>query len=204
MIYEVRTYRLKPGTLADFEQGFAAALPGREPFSPLAAFWHAEIGPLNQIIHVWPYNDLQHRTEAREQAVKSGNWPPPVGKFIEHMESEIFIPAPFMEPLGQRQLGPVYEIRSYIYSPGAIPAVLDSWAKALPQRTELSPLAACWFSELGELNKLVHIWPYASLDERARIRTEAAKLPDWPPRTETLPLSMENKIVLPAAFSPMQ
>ena len=54
MIYEVRTYTLKPGSVAKFEENFAAALPHREKYSKLGAFWHTEIGPLNQVIHVWP------------------------------------------------------------------------------------------------------------------------------------------------------
>ena len=136
--------------------------------------------------------------------MQSGNWPPPIGTFIEHMQSEVCIPAPFMEPLSARRLGPVYEVRTYRYRPGAMPTVLERWAKALPARTALSPLAACWYSDLGTLNTFVHIWPYASLDERTRIRTEAAALPSWPPGTRDLLVSQESKIVLPAAFSPMQ
>ena len=77
MIYEVRTYRLKPGTLAECERIFGDALPRREEFSSLGAFWHTEIGPLNEIIHVWPYESLQQRTEARARAMQSGAWPPP-------------------------------------------------------------------------------------------------------------------------------
>ena len=204
MIYEVRTYRLKPGTLPECEKRFAEALPNREPFSSLGAFWHTEIGPLNQIIHVWPYQSLQHRTNARSQAVQSGKWPPPIGKFIEHMESEIFLPAACMDPLGKRQLGPIYEIRTYMFRPGSLPAVLEHWAKSIPQRTQLSPLAACWYSDLGELNKFVHIWPYTSLEERGRIRQEAAQLSDWPPTIRESLINQESKIVLPASFSPMQ
>lgn len=204
MIYEVRTYRLRPGGVAECEQLFGDALPKRETFSRLGAFWHTEIGPLNEIIHVWPYDSLQHRTDARSQAMQSGNWPPPIGKFIEQMRSEVFLPAPFMEPLGERRLGPVYEIRTYRYRPGAIPTVLERWTKALPSRIALSPLAACWYSDFGELNTFVHIWPYKSLEERARVRAETSKLPDWPPGTRELLIGQESKIVLPAAFSPMQ
>ena len=109
-----------------------------------------------------------------------------------------------MEPLGKRQLGPIYEIRTHMYRPGAMPTVLERWAKAIPARTQLSPLAACWYSDLGTLNKFVHIWPYTSLDERTRVRVEAAQLPHWPPDTKELLLTQQNKIVLPAAFSPMQ
>ena len=53
MIIEMRTYTLQPGTIATFEERFAEALPVRAKLSPLAAFWHTEIGPLNQLVHIW-------------------------------------------------------------------------------------------------------------------------------------------------------
>ena len=40
MIYEVRTYTLRPGTLAEFEERYAKRLPLREKHSKLGAFWH--------------------------------------------------------------------------------------------------------------------------------------------------------------------
>src|SRR6266550_670972 len=58
MIVEMRTYTLNPGTTPEFEKRFAEALPNRTKLSPLAAFWHTEVGPLNQVIHVWPYEDM--------------------------------------------------------------------------------------------------------------------------------------------------
>ena len=77
MIYEVRTYTLKPGTVAQFEENFGNALPARAKVSPLGAFWHTDIGPLNQVIHVWPYESLEHREECRGTKVEG--WPPPNG-----------------------------------------------------------------------------------------------------------------------------
>ena len=68
MIYEVRTYTLRPGTVAEFEERFAKRLPLREKHSKLGAFWHTEFGPLNQVIHVYPYDDLQQRTAVRARA----------------------------------------------------------------------------------------------------------------------------------------
>ena len=64
MIYEVRTYTLRPGTVAEFEERYAKRLPLREKHSKLGAFWHTEFGPLNQVIHVYPYDDLAQRTAA--------------------------------------------------------------------------------------------------------------------------------------------
>ena len=66
MIYEVRTYTLRPSTVPEFEERFAKRKPLREKHSSLGAFWHTDFGPLNQVIHAWPYDNLQHRTAVRE------------------------------------------------------------------------------------------------------------------------------------------
>lgn len=204
MIYEVRTYMLKPGAVVEFERRIAEALPHREKYSRVAAFWHTELGPLNQVVHVWPYESLQQRAEVRAQVVKEEpRWPPKVLDLIETMESEIFLPVPFMQPLANRRLGNVYEMRTYMYQPGAMSEVLKRWAEAIPQRVQLSPLVACWYSEIGDLNKFVHIWAYQDLEARDRIRAEALKLPQWPPKTREFLVSQANKILLSAAFSPL-
>ena len=204
MIYEVRTYTLKPGGVPQFEANFAEALPHREKYSKLAAFWHTEIGPLNQVIHVWPYADLDERTKIREEAGKDPNWPPKSDGLILNMESEIFIPADFMRPLGGGQaLGNVYEMRSYTYQPGSMGEVLKRWGNSVPHREEFSPLAAGMYTELGGLNKWVHIWPYKDLEERNRIRAEAGATEHWPPPPREFLVKQENKVLIPAAFSPM-
>ena len=185
MIYEVRTYTLKPGSVAKFEENFAAALPHREKYSKLGAFWHTEIGPLNQVIHVWPYESVEERNSIREEAGKDPNWPPANDPdMYVNMNSEIFIPAPFMRPLGGNQaLGNLYEMRSYTYKTGSIGKVVDIWAEAVPAREEFSPLAAAMYTDVGGLNKWVHIWPYEDLEQRNKIRAEAVKTPSWPPPT---------------------
>ena len=204
MIYEVRTYTLKPGGVAQFENNFAEALPHREKYSKLGAFWHTEIGPLNQVIHVWPYENLAERTQVREEAGNAPNWPPKSDGLILNMESEIFTPAEFMKPMGGDQaLGDIYEMRIYTYQPGTMGEVLKRWGDAIPHREEFSPLAAGMYTELGGLNKWIHVWPYKDLEERNKIREEASATPHWPPPTREFLVKQENKICVPAAFSPM-
>tara|TARA_B110000196_G_scaffold296352_1_gene286644 strand:+ start:967 stop:1587 length:621 start_codon:yes stop_codon:yes gene_type:complete len=205
MIYEVRTYVLKPGSVATFEENFAAALPHREKYSKLGAFWHTEIGPLNQVIHVWPYESVEERNSVRAEAGKDPNWPPKNDPdMYVSMNSEIFNPAPFMRPLGGNQaLGSIYEMRSYTYKVGSINKVIDIWADAVPAREEFSPLAAAMYTDVGGLNKWVHIWAYEDLDQRKNVRAEAIKTPTWPPPTREFLVSQENKIMVPSSFSPM-
>jgi hypothetical protein len=56
------------------------------------------------------------------------------------------------------------------------------------------------FSELGLLNVWMHIWPYASLDDRGRIRRESRKLSILPPDTHEMMLSQQNKILIRRRF----
>ena len=132
MIYEIRTYTLKPGAVPEFEKRFEVSLTNRLKHSELAAFWHTDIGPLNQVIHVWPYENLQQRTEIRNRAVQEPDWPPDTAELIVSMKSEIFAPAPFSPKLGGgRKLGDIYEMRIYQYQPGSMSTVIERWREAL-------------------------------------------------------------------------
>ena len=205
MIIEMRSYDLKPGTVPAFEERFGAALPTRTKLSPLAGFWHTEVGPLNRVIHIWPYASLEERTRIRAEAVKAGGWPPDLGEFIVSMTSEIYLPAPFSPPLEPRTLGAIYEIRSYTLAAGQMPGMIERWAAKVPERIKLSPLVAAWSSELGGLNKWVHIWAYKDAAERQRIRAEAVAKGIWPPGSPAgTMLKQENMLAVPAAFSPLR
>ena len=134
MIYEVRTYTLRPGgAVAEFEERFAKRLPLREKHSKLGAFWHTEFGPLNQVIHVYPYDDLAQRTRVREALAKDTARAqiPSGGEFVVDQEAEIMNPAPFMHPLGSRDYG-----TGNVYEMPAIPAEPSS-----PMITVLAALA---------------------------------------------------------------
>ncbi|MFN8557357.1 MAG: NIPSNAP family protein [Dehalococcoidia bacterium] len=64
-------------------------------------------------------------------------------------------------------------MRTYTYQAGAIPRVIAAWSERIAHRETFSPLAACWYSEMGDLNRWTHIWPYESMAERERVRAAA-------------------------------
>ena len=204
MIYEMNTVTLKPGSVVEFERLFGEALPHRQKHSRLGAFWHTEIGPLNQVIYVWPYEDLAHRAQVSSTAEQESHWPPPVQELVVSQESEVLSPAPFMRPLESGEMGGVYELRIYTFKAGTIPEVLKRWADVLESREKYSPLAACWYTEVGKLNRFFHVWPYKDLAHRGQARAAAAQDPNWPPKTREFAVSQENKLMVPAAFSPLK
>src|SRR3954469_9723067 len=136
MIVEMRTYTLKPGSQATVIERFGNALPARTKLSPLAAFWATAVGPLNQVIHVWTYADSAERDRIRAEASKREGWPPAISDFIVDMETKIMLPAPYSPPLTPRELGGIYEIRTYIYKPRSMPHVFESWGAAIEARVK--------------------------------------------------------------------
>jgi NIPSNAP protein len=205
MIYEIRTYQLKPGSVAEAEKRFGEGYEHRKKFSPLTGFFHTEIGPLNEIIHIWGYKDAAERTRVRKEAAKEGVWPPKIAEFIMHMQSEIVHPFPFVADVVPGKMGPVYEMRYYTIKAGTLPDIIKRWESKIGERTKFSPLVMAGSVEHGEANRYIHIWSYESLNHRAEIREKARAAGAWPPPGGgDVLLTQANKIMLPSSFSPLQ
>jgi hypothetical protein len=205
MIYEFRTYTLKPRSLAEVEKRYGEAYEYRKKYSPLAAFWHTEVGPLNEIIHVWGYTDLAERARIRAEAAKDPNWPPKIREFVVDQDVEVVTPFPFIPDIKPGTMGPIFEIRRYSLTPGSLPGVMKRWEGSIGERTKLSPVVLAGGVEFGGANRFIHIWAYKSMDQRLAIREQARKAGVWPPKGggDEL-LAQTSKIVMPAAFSPLQ
>ena len=204
MIYEFRTYDLKPRTLGQYDATLKKSLAsGRLEHSRLFGYWHSEFGLLNQALHIWPYDDLQQRTEVREEVNSIDFWPPATADLLVAQNTEIYLPAPFNDEAITGDHGPYYELRTYTYATGDTPKVIEAWSKAIQERRKHSAFIGAWFSELGDLNKWAHMWAYKSLDERTKVRSDMIERKIWPPADNPVPITQANKLFLPFSFSPL-
>jgi hypothetical protein len=75
-VYEFRTYRLKPGGLAETLAGWEAAIgPARAYTAHLRINMYALEGAL-RITHAWGFESLAERASLRKAAYAEGVWPP--------------------------------------------------------------------------------------------------------------------------------
>ncbi len=94
-IYEIRTYRLKPGGLSPTIAAWEAAVPDRTKRSPLVINMYAVDGA-PRITHIWPYASASERFEIRAEAVRAGIWPPKgAPEQVLEASSALCLPAPF-------------------------------------------------------------------------------------------------------------
>jgi hypothetical protein len=199
--YDVTTITLKPGTNSQALATLGNALSGR---AELLACWHSEIGALNQILLIANAGDAAAGLAARQALLSEGN-PFGIGEHIAGMSLDTYISFDFIEPMRPGEHGPFYEVRSYMLKPDGLAPTIERWRKALPARMGISPALAAMSSVTGPVTRFIHIWPYKSLDERARIRAKAVAEGIWPPPGGPAYLAtQQTDIYVPAPFSPMR
>lgn len=78
MIAEMRTYTLKPLRTADFLNLYErAALPLQIKYlGHLIGFFVSELGPLNQVVHLWGFDSLAERESRRKKMEADPGWAP--------------------------------------------------------------------------------------------------------------------------------
>ena len=71
-VYDFRQYTLKPGATPDYMAAVRElALPIRQKYGiKLAGWYYSDIGELNQVVHIWAYQDYDHLKEANKSYSK--------------------------------------------------------------------------------------------------------------------------------------
>lgn len=103
MIIEQRTYTAHPGKWREYLALYQAE--GLEVqlriLGRMVGYYTSESGPLNRIVHLWAYTDLNERAERRHQLMADPQWQAYVAKMmplLQSQESTFLTPAPFFSP----------------------------------------------------------------------------------------------------------
>jgi hypothetical protein len=212
MIHELRTYHVRPGHLAEYvEKSGAIGRPIRgDRYGRLVGYWTTELGPLNQVVHLWEYADLAARAAARAGLAKDERWVkeylPVSGPLLERQENMLLTPVDWYPVRPTSGMG-VYELRVYRAHPGKAPEWLGRLREVLPVREKYSAPVGIWLVEIGPLNTVAHLWGYRDANHRAEVRKAALGDPAWQAFVGTAgPLlqQMESKLLVPTPFSPLR
>ena len=212
MLYELRTYTLKPGAVGDMVKAASTVSHDirKNDFGKLEGYWFTEIGPLNQVLHLWSYSDFNERARLRGELAKNSRW---TGEYLPLirpllMLQEVRLLNAIRPPVAPATTGNVYELRNYRAKPaGAAKQWLDAFTAALPAREKYSKIVGLWQTEAGQPNEVCHLWAYPDLNARAKARGDAMKDPVWQEFLGKGPAFLEqmhSTILLPAPHSPLK
>ena len=212
MIYELRTYTVKPGTLGDIVK--AASTVSRDvrgdDYGKLEGYWFTEIGPLNQVMHMWSYESFDERARLRGELAKNPRWNNEYIPLIRPIvvRQDIRLLTAIRPPVAPATSGNIYELRNYrARAIGPVRQWIEAFTAVLPEREKYSKIVGLWQTEAGQPNEVCHIWAYPDLNARAKARGDAMKDPAWQEFLTKGPgflEEMHSTIMLPAPHSPLK
>lgn len=101
------------------------------------------------------------------------------------------------------------EKRVYTVKPGGVPIYMKIYEEFgyAPQSKHLGQPVGWYFSEVGGLNQITHMWQYEDLKDRSARRASMQADPDWHVylgkiKEADILLAQENEILVPAPWSP--
>jgi hypothetical protein len=211
MIFELRTYTLKQGSLSEVVKAASSVSRDirKDDYGKLEGYWQTEIGPLNQVMHLWSYASLNERARLRAELNKNPRWSAEYVPLIRPnlLRQEIRLLNGVRGPAAPMRTPNVYEFRNYRAKPGGVPQWLKLFTAALEVRETYSKIVGLWATEAPQVNEVCHIWAYPDLNARAAVRAEAAKDPGWQEfvkRSTELLEEMHSTVMLPAPHSPLK
>jgi len=212
MIYELRTYTVKPGTLGDMVK--AASTISYEirgdNYGKLEGYWMTEIGPLNQVLHMWSFASFEERARLRAELAKIPRWGSEYVSLIRPLliRQDVRLMNAVRPPVAPASTGNVYELRNYRGKPaGGLKQWLEAFTAVLPAREKYSKIVGLWQTEAGQPNEACHIWAYPDLNTRAEVRANTMKDPAWQEFLTRGPgflEEMHSTIMLPTPHSPLK
>ena len=212
MIYELRTYTVKPGTLGDMVKAASTVSADirKNDYGKLEGYWMTEIAPLNQVLHMWSYNSFEERAKLRADLAKNPRWTAEYIPLIRPLlvRQNVRLMNAIKPPVAPASSGNVDELRNDRGKPaGGLKQGLDAFTAVLPEREKYSKIVGLWQTESGEPNEACHIWAYPDLNTRAQVRANTMKDPAWQEFLTKGPgflEEMHSTIMLPAPHSPLK
>jgi predicted amidophosphoribosyltransferase len=103
MLFDMRTYVCRPGTIKDQLSLYEAsgfATQRRHLGEPLL-YAVTETGPLNSFVHIWTYDSAQDRAQRRAAMQADPEWAAYLAKaaaagYLEAQENRLLVPVPFV------------------------------------------------------------------------------------------------------------
>lgn len=215
MIVEERVYTVKPGAIAEYvrvygDEGQQIQMP---VLGKMVGWFWTELGPLNQTVQMWAFESFAERQAKRAALMNNAAWRTlafeKILPLILTQENRLLNPAPWSpaSPAAGPTGASIVEQRNYTLKPGGVAEYMKHYeAEGFKiQGPTLGRMAGWFHTEIGPLNQIVHMWGYDSFAERERRRGEIAKNPAWRAfvgKVQPLILRQENKILIPAPWSP--
>jgi hypothetical protein len=216
-VVDLRIYTIRRRSMPEFLRiSETLAMPVQlRHIGPPLAYYVTDIGPQNQVIHLWPYEsvaDMDARRAARNQDPEWQLYLAASDGLILEQETRVVRRVAFA---GLTELSesvarkPLVDFRVYTIRRRGMPEFLRiSETLAMPvQLRHIGPPLAYYVTEIGPQNQVIHLWSYDSLADMEARRAARNRDPEWETylnASEGLILEQETRAVRRVPFSSLK
>ncbi|EON66246.1 hypothetical protein W97_05639 [Coniosporium apollinis CBS 100218] len=212
-VHSIVFHEVKPDKVDEYTQLVGSWYPRMASMPEnkvhLVGSWRTEVGDCDTFVHIWEYqryqgyhaslNAIQHHPEFPDFDRK-------LKTLITSKKTSLMQEFSFWPTTPPRQLGGLFELRSYTLHPGNLLEWETHWRRGLKARREVMEGVGAWFVQIGELNTVHHLWQFADLEERKVRREQSWSVEGWGETVhKTVPLiqTMRSRVLIPCSWSPV-
>ncbi|KAI8928382.1 hypothetical protein BC831DRAFT_397567 [Entophlyctis helioformis] len=213
-VHELQVHNVKPEAMEDYtglvREHYSRIANDPQFLVKLFGSWTVEIGDVDQAIHIWEYNHYPGYIKTHEHLAMDVQYQAFLRKLrpmLRSRENQIMLEFAFWQAAAPMTTGGIYELRTYLLKPGKMLEWEQQWKRGLEARRKFVQPIGAWFSQLGELNYVHHMWGYPDLQVRKEMREKAWELEEWTQtahKTVALIDKMQARIMRPLDFSPVK
>jgi hypothetical protein len=206
MLYDLTILSLLPNTLGAVMPILPKTYASFSSTGKTIGAFGCEFGVLNRFAFITAYEDLDQLTKERARLMQTED-PYGIAPYLGGVQSTAFKPLFFMQdkPIETGEWGPFYEFRTYTIAPNGLAETADAWSKIVERRNAMSKLLMVMGSIEEGPQRMVHIWPYKSIEDRMKARGQASKEGIWPPPGGSGQLTaLQSELFVATGFSDLK
>uniref|UniRef100_A0A665TEE6 Protein NipSnap homolog 2-like n=1 Tax=Echeneis naucrates TaxID=173247 RepID=A0A665TEE6_ECHNA len=208
-LYKIQFHNVKPEYPLPYEDVLPSIHADPEYPCELVGTWNTWYGDQDQAVHLWRYRGgypaLTEVMNKLRQNKEFTDYRKERGKMLLSRRNQLLLEFSFWNEPVPRSGPNIYELRSYQLRPGTMIEWGNYWARAIEIRQQNHEAVGGFFSQIGSLYQVHHLWAYKDLQSREDIRNAAWQREGWDEVVYyTVPLiqHMESRIMIPMKSSP--
>ncbi|KAK9477904.1 hypothetical protein V1514DRAFT_343382 [Lipomyces japonicus] len=214
-VHEIAFHQVKPEFSPEYVRLISETYPkiASDPLNHvhLVGSWRTVVGDLDTFVHIWEYKGYSgfHETYYRiHNDPFFIRYLAELRPMLRSRTSDIMQEFSFWGGTASpRNLGGIFELRTYDLMPGRLLEWEQSWSKGIEYRRKVMEPVGAWFTQIGHLNTVYHIWQFADLEHRKLSREKCWEIQGWADTvhdTVKLIQNMDSKILVALPFSPLK
>ena len=159
---------------------FAKEVQSKDATYELVGSWRVDVGDQDQVVNIWRYQKGYRLASETHKLIRSDSSLSSLAndqtKLLRQRQNQFMMAFSFWGHPVPAVRDSQYEMRSYILKPGTMIEWGNNWARGINFR---SNQVGGFFSQIGQLYMVHHIWHYQDLQSRKDVREDSWTKPGW-------------------------